>query len=112
MLVKLIEGEDSQDFPSPPMQLVMDQLAHVKVEWTPFRCAVEATISGDVIDPVYVAKFAHLSEAMLSEMTVACGNSLHAAAVASPYMRTAVVEVAGYQRAMMQKMSNEAVLMH
>ena len=32
MLVKLIEGEDSKDFPSPPMQLVMDQLAHVKVE--------------------------------------------------------------------------------
>ena len=28
------------------------------------------------IDPVYVVKFAHLSGAMLSEMTVACGKSL------------------------------------
>ena len=84
----------------------------MKVEWTPFRCAVEATISADVIDLVYVAKFAHLSEAMLSEMNVACGISLHAAVVASPYMRTAVVEVAGYQRAMMQNMSNKAILMH
>ena len=36
MLVKLSEGEDSKDFPSPPMQLVMDQLAHVKVEQTQF----------------------------------------------------------------------------
>ena len=52
MLVKLIEGEDSEDFPSPPMQLVMDQLAHVNVERTQFRGAVEATIYADVIDPV------------------------------------------------------------
>ena len=94
------------------MKLVMDQLAHVKVEWTQFRSAVEATIYADVIDPVYVAKIAHLSEAMLSEMTVACDKSLHAATVTFPYMRTAVVEVAGFQRSMMQKMSKEAVLMH
>ena len=70
----------------------------MKVEWAPLRCAVEATISADVIDPVYVAKFAQLSEAMLSEMTVACGKSLHAATVTIPYMRTAVFEAAGFQR--------------
>ena len=56
MLVKLIEGEDSEDFPSPPMQLVMDQLDHVKVEWAQFRCAVEPTIYADVIDPVFAAR--------------------------------------------------------
>ena len=38
------------------MQLVMDQLAQVKVEWTQCRSAVEATFYAYVIDPVQVAK--------------------------------------------------------
>ena len=51
---------------------------------------------------------------MLSEMTVACDKSLHAATVTSPYMRTAVHERAEAATAAvihdLQKIGDESVL--
>lgn len=108
--LRLRNGDAEAGVPAPPDDSIKQQLDVVDSIWTPFREALENGARGDVDDKAlaFVAKESHR---LVTEMDKAVSAYEAAAAKAGFASSGAVVNVAGRQRMLTQRMSKDILLL-
>ena len=72
---------------------------------------IQETMYG-TIDAITVRKVAALNRGIVDQMYLACDAYVTAATLANPNLRTTIINIAGRQRMLLQKMSKEAALIY
>jgi len=108
--LRLRSGDAEAGVPAPPDDSIKQQLDVVDSIWTPFREALENGARGDVDDKA-LAFVAKESLRLVTEMDKAVSAYEAAAAKAGFASSGAVVNVAGRQRMLTQRMSKDILLL-
>jgi len=106
---KLMYGSTSSSIPAPPTQGVADQLVVVKGLWTSFKVLLENNVN-NTGNTTILAAVATDSVPLLTEANKAVTEYVNAATAAGASVPGTVVNVAGRQRMLSQRMSKEALL--
>jgi hypothetical protein len=104
-LQKLMNGDAASNIPKPPTADIANQLDVVQGLWTTYKGVLSNNLGSS--DPVILQKISDQSVPLLKQMNAGVGLYQTAAGMAAP---GAVVNVAGRQRMLSQKMSKEALL--
>ena len=108
---KIIEGDLAAGIPVPPMQEVLNQMRIVSTGWEELVALIQETMYG-TIDAITVRKVAALNRGIVVQLYLACDAYVTAATLANPNLRTTIINIAGRQRMLLQKMSKEAALIY
>lgn len=102
----LLSGDAERSLPVPPAD-VRAQLTQVDTLWTTFRTTLEGGLSGGEVAPATLANIQTQSETLLAEMNKAVKLYEDASKTAGFTTTGTVVNLAGKQRMLSQKMSKE-----
>mmetsp|Transcript_43306 Transcript_43306/g.90172 ORF Transcript_43306/g.90172 Transcript_43306/m.90172 type:complete len:347 (-) Transcript_43306:169-1209(-) len=106
-LDKLVSGSAAEQIPPPPTSGIADQLTVVEGLWTTYSALLTANVDLSPITATTLESVATQSLPILTEMNQGVGMYATAAGTVAP---GAVVNIAGRQRMLSQKMSKEALL--
>jgi hypothetical protein len=109
-LNRLIKGDAELNVPAPPTKEIADQLNVVKGLWTEFKAKVDSGIQSNTNSQEALAEVAKLNVSLLQEMNKAVGLYQSDSQKAGVKTLGAVINVAGRQRMLTQKMSKEILL--
>lgn len=109
-LTRLLQGDAEVGMPTPPNDQIRAQLELVKGIWTPFRTGLEQGLK-DKPDSAALHTFAKESLHLVSEMDKAVGLYEQSSVAAGITGTGAVVNVAGRQRMLTQRMSKDMLLL-
>ena len=109
-LDRLLRGDNELNVPAPPTQEVNQQLQKVKGLWDEFKVKLTAGIQSGTISPETLNSIAELNVPLLQEMNKAVGMYESESQKAGVKGLGTVVNVAGRQRMLTQKMSKEILL--
>jgi hypothetical protein len=109
-LNRLIKGDAELNVPAPPSKEIADQLNVVNGLWTAFKAKVDSGIQSNTNSQETLAEVAKLNVALLQEMNKAVGLYQSDSQKAGVKTLGAVINVAGRQRMLTQKMSKEILL--
>ena len=109
-LNRLIKGDAELNVPAPPTKEIADQLNVVKGLWTEFKAKVDSGIQSNTNSQEALAEVATLNVSLLQEMNKAVGLYQSDSQKAGVKTLGAVINVAGRQRMLTQKMSKEILL--
>ncbi len=107
-LERLLEGDNARDLPPPPADFIHAQLELLRLIWGEFRELVLAAAQGD---RAALRAIAEDSLVMLRETNAAVGMYVDVALLAGARDLGRVVNIAGRQRMLSQKMAKEALFL-
>ncbi len=106
-LAKLQNGDAAAGIPAPPGEAIQVQLKHVEELWLSFKEVLESGRALETVDSATLAKVAAQNLLLLQEANKAVQLYVVAAAKAGVEVAGNVVNIAGRQRMLSQKMSKE-----
>lgn len=106
-LTRLLGGDAELSVPAPPTQEIRDQLNVVKELWVAFKAKVDGELQGGAPSQAALAEVARLNLSLLQEMNKAVGMYQAESQRAGVKTLGAVINVAGRQRMLSQKMAKE-----
>lgn len=109
-LDRLLHGDSELNVPAPPTPEINQQLQKVKGLWDEFKVKLTAGIQSGTISPETLNSIAELNVPLLQEMNKAVGIYESESQKAGMKGLGTVVNVAGRQRMLTQKMSKEVLL--
>lgn len=110
VLNRLITGDKDLNIPPPPALEILNQLDKVKSLWEEFKPVVEIGTEDNAISREMIEKVARLNIPLLGEMNTVVGMYEDRSRRAKIKGFGTVVNVAGRQRMLSQKMSKEILL--
>jgi hypothetical protein len=107
----LIEGSKANKIPSVPSQKIADELLVVYKSWLAMQGAIEGALnSGEYKNALTVSQVADMSRVILAEMDKAAYEYEKMANYAYAIVPAHLINIAGSQRKLFQKMSKEGSL--
>lgn len=109
-LIRLIAGDAEMSVPVPPSDEIRQQLKAVKALWTDFKSKLDSGIQSETISQATFAEIATLNVSLLQAMNQAVNMYQSESQRAGVKTLGAVINIAGRQRMLTQKMSKEILL--
>eukprot|EP00933_Yihiella_yeosuensis_P064344 TRINITY_DN676_c0_g1_i2.p1 TRINITY_DN676_c0_g1~~TRINITY_DN676_c0_g1_i2.p1 ORF type:complete len:883 (+),score=201.68 TRINITY_DN676_c0_g1_i2:101-2749(+) len=106
----LVEGNKEANIAAPPTQKIADQLLKAYGLWVDLSTEMQSSLNNDRMDKVTVSRISALSRSVLAELNSATDLYVGAAKAAKPNVRGYIIDIAGRQRMLFQKMGKEAFL--
>ncbi|CAE8586166.1 unnamed protein product [Polarella glacialis] len=110
VLRSLIEGSVVHHIPPPPTQAITDQLISAHGVWLDFRSVLQTAMDFGKTDHLTVTRVDHQSRMALNSVNLATNLYEEAALASEPTLPSHVINMAGRQRMLFQKISKEASL--
>ncbi|CAE8599792.1 unnamed protein product, partial [Polarella glacialis] len=108
LLRSLIEGSRVNEIPPPPTQAITDKMMLVYEVWRELRAELQAAVDLGKTDSLTVAQVARQSRKTLVAISLATDSYEEAALQSTPSLPSHVINMAGRQRMLFQKISKEA----
>eukprot|EP00931_Biecheleriopsis_adriatica_P001247 TRINITY_DN10152_c0_g1_i7.p1 TRINITY_DN10152_c0_g1~~TRINITY_DN10152_c0_g1_i7.p1 ORF type:complete len:919 (-),score=267.14 TRINITY_DN10152_c0_g1_i7:154-2817(-) len=109
-LRSLIEGSVANNIPAPPTQEIANQLLQAYDTWVNLEQLLQTAVSSDDIPSRMVKQLARLSRQILAEINAAVLMYEESCELNMPSVAAYLINIAGRQRMLYQKMSKEASL--